>query len=415
MAKIVFRKAARPAPPERMDHLIQPVAAREWLGLAALALLTVAAFGWGILGSVALRANGQAVIVRTGGVQNVIAPSPGVLMKLRVRSGDIAKPGQVIADLAQPLMNERIRNAMDALELARRERDYTVESRSRESSLELESIEKMRASLNAEIADAMRQTELAKEQVLVQERLFAEGIVTKLQVIGAQLKVAEQENRIARARAELSQLEPREHASRNAPDSMRMAHDIKVTGLDAQLKALTKEFALSTQVRTTYGGQVLEVRTYEGATVAVGSPIVTLQSQTDSLETLAFVPADVAKEISPGMAAELSPANIRREEFGYLRAKVLGIADYPASRPALMRHFENESLVESLMSRGPVTEVRIALEEDASTPSGFRWSSSQGPPVKITGGTLGSVRIVTRRVRPIALVLPFLKAKLGIS
>jgi HlyD family secretion protein len=79
-----------------------------------------------------------------------------------------------------------------------------------------------------------------------------------------------------------------------------------------------------------------------------------------------------------------------------------------------MRNLENESLAQSLTASGPVTEVHIQLEP-ADTPSGFQWSSRQGPPLQISSGTMCTAMIVTREQPPASLVFPILKEKLGLS
>jgi HlyD family secretion protein len=80
-----------------------------------------------------------------------------------------------------------------------------------------------------------------------------------------------------------------------------------------------------------------------------------------------------------------------------------------------MRVFENAPLVQALSARGPVTEVRVEMATDTSTPSGYRWSSPLGAPITLSGGTLCVGDVVTRRQRPINLVVPELKATLGAS
>jgi HlyD family secretion protein len=61
-----------------------------------------------------------------------------------------------------------------------------------------------------------------------------------------------------------------------------------------------------------------------------------------------------------------------------------------------------------------VTEVRVALERDPNTVSGFRWSSPGGPPVKLSAGTIATAEIVTETRAPITLIIPILRQKLGI-
>jgi HlyD family secretion protein len=80
-----------------------------------------------------------------------------------------------------------------------------------------------------------------------------------------------------------------------------------------------------------------------------------------------------------------------------------------------MRNFQNETLVHSIMAGGPVTELRVTLARDAETQSGYKWSSSRGPAITITSGTLCTVQVITRQQSPVSLLLPFFKGKLGLS
>jgi HlyD family secretion protein len=57
--------------------------------------------------------------------------------------------------------------------------------------------------------------------------------------------------------------------------------------------------------------------------------------------------------------------------------------------------------------------VRIELDP-ADTPSGFKWSSRRGPPLEVSSGTLCAAQIVTEHDKPITLVLPIMKEKLGL-
>src|SRR5207248_816160 len=117
-------------------------------------------------------------------------------------------------------------------------------------------------------------------------------------------------------------------------------------------------------------------------------------------------------EAHADMRVQISPSTVRREEYGFMRGRVVYVSDYPATSAALMRNFQNEALVTALTSQGPVTEVRVEMATNSKTPSGFEWSSPQGPPSIITSGSLCSAEIVTREQRPIALLFPSLKAKL---
>jgi HlyD family secretion protein len=133
------------------------------------------------------------------------------------------------------------------------------------------------------------------------------------------------------------------------------------------------------------------------------------------LEVLVYLPSLQAKAVQAGMDAEISPSTVKREEFGYIRGKVVYVGEFPASSDALMRNFQNEMLVHSIMAGGPVTELRVTLERDSMSLSGYMWSSSHGPAIRISSGTLCTVEVITRRQPPVSLLFPFLKGKLGLS
>lgn len=189
----------------------------------------------------------------------------------------------------------------------------------------------------------------------------------------------------------------------------------RVSNLQRDLAAAEKELSLAENVVSPYDGQVLELKVSSGGNVAMGAPILSIQPDARNLELVAYVSASDAKDIAKGMEVQVSPSSIKREEYGFMKGEVAYVSDYPATPAALMRNFENESLSQALSALGPVTEVRVALKTDSATPSGFQWSASRGPAVIITSGTICTVRIVTHQQRPISLVFPYLKKKLGVT
>jgi HlyD family secretion protein len=78
-----------------------------------------------------------------------------------------------------------------------------------------------------------------------------------------------------------------------------------------------------------------------------------------------------------------------------------------------MRNFENQTLVESLLGAGPVTEVHLAMASDPNSYNGFLWSSGKGPPIELSSGTICTALIVTREQKPVSLLFPYVKEKLG--
>jgi hypothetical protein len=90
------------------------------------------------------------------------------------------------------------------------------------------------------------------------------------------------------------------------------------------------------------------------------------------------------------------------------------VGDFPVGADRVAAMLANEALAQSLTGAGPVFEIRAQLKE-GNTPSGFAWSTSTGPPDKISSGTVVRVSVIVDRRKPIELVLPFLRRTAGLS
>jgi HlyD family secretion protein len=115
------------------------------------------------------------------------------------------------------------------------------------------------------------------------------------------------------------------------------------------------------------------------------------------------------------MTAHLTPATVKREEYGSIVGRVLSVGAAPSTAAGMMAVLDNRELVTSLTQAGPQLAVGVELEPDTSAASGYRWSSGRGPAITIGSGTLATGEFVVRREPPIALVIPALKKFLGLD
>jgi len=63
---------------------------------------------------------------------------------------------------------------------------------------------------------------------------------------------------------------------------------------------------------------------------------------------------------------------------------------------------------------GPALRVRVKLETDSKTISGFRWSTEVGYPAPLTPGTESTLGIVVEETRPIDLLVPWFRNVFGL-
>ncbi len=412
----IFRKVAldRLSVPEQLDVLLQISSARAWVGLAGVVLALALALVWGCFGSVSTKAAGKGVIVRSGGVQNVATLGAGQVAEVRAVLGAHLHVGDIVATVAQPAMLDQIKTLegqIRDLETQQREMDR-IQANS--SKLQIASLDRQRANIETAIANLEHQAKLTREQMPVDKELFSKGLITREQIYATEQKLASLESEIQDKHAQMTQLESSEFNIRNQSAQEDLQLSGRIADARRALDALERDSESKSLVRTPYAGQVIELKVLPGALVQAGMPILSIQPDVTRLEALLYIPADKAKELHAGMAAEISPASIKREEFGFIRGRVTYVADYPATEEALMRVFENAPLVAAITGGGPATEVHVELEPDASTPSGFRWSSGQGAPIQLSGGTMIDGEAVTREQPPVSLVIPYIKEKIGL-
>jgi len=151
-----------------------------------------------------------------------------------------------------------------------------------------------------------------------------------------------------------------------------------------------------------------------GDVVNPGTAILSVEVLSENLQAVLFVPASAGKRVQPGMTVRLSPSTVKREEYGFMLGKVTWVAEFPSTSRGMIRLLGNEALVTKLMQQGPPIQVNVALERDPATPTGYRWSSSRGPNLKISSGTLASGDIVVQEDRPVRLIIPKVREATGL-
>jgi HlyD family secretion protein len=413
----IFRKVslARLASPEQLDEILVVTSPKGWYALIGIFLLLAVALIWGYTGSLPTKASGQGVVVRQGGVLNIVTNGSGMLIALNVNVGDHVHKNEVIARVAQPEQLEKIKMTSDQLAEARRTRDRAINIRKQAASLSLASIERQRLNMQRQISELEAQSKLVAERIPIAEQLLTKGLVTRQSVVDARQKLVDVQGQAANIRTQLTELDSQRYTAESGPLQTESDTRGQVSELERNLAELRKQLELTADVVSPYDGEVIETKVYLGSTVSAGMPLVSVQPTIPNLELLVYLPASQAKDARQGMAVQISPTTVKREEYGFMRGKVVFVSDYPATPAALMRNFQNEGLVSSLTNQGPVTEVRVRMQQDSTTASGYEWSSGKGPPTPITSGSMCTVDIVTRQQKPITMLFPYIKAKLGLS
>lgn len=277
----------------------------------------------------------------------------------------------------------------------------------------------------------------APENGVIDQIFVKEGDVVKAGDIVATLKQDEMKERTTRTKGELEQkiaavqesisAQEKQVAARQqaldqgliAPMELENAKQT-LANQRSQLRSLQNQLALggmdvknATEVRAQKAGKIVEVISSQGALVHAGDGLMTYVDDKEPLNALAFIPS-VGNQAKPGMDGEISPRTVKKEEFGYLKGKVYFVSQFPVRQSMLYDLTHNTALDTELSANGAPYLLRLTLEQDPSTFSGYKWSSSGGPQEPVTAGMMCDVRVIVRRQKPITLVIPALKSFFGL-
>lgn len=418
MRTSVFRKVAldRLSSPEQLDQLMRVTTPRGWLGLATLGVLILVAVGWSLVGSIPERVSGQGILIRSGGVFAVEAPSEGSVMDLSIRVGDVIAEGQVIGRLARYDLADRIRQGRARVAEQEAEYERLREFGSRDLELQTSRIARSRTNLEQSIQAGERTLAALQERVRNEEALVAQGLLTRQALLGTQQQAEEARERIRAARAELAQLRVQELQVRNEGDARTREGLFRLNEARRDLSLLEQELRLSSEVTSQYTGRVLEVMVEQGSMVARGQPIVTVDlagRAVGDLEAVVYLPSVHGKKVKPGMEIQIAPSTVKKEEYGFLLGRVTYVSDFPATPAGMRRVLKNDQLVSALSGEDAPYEIHAELFPDPGNASAYRWSSSGGPPIRIQSGTLAGASVVVERRRPIHMVVPQLRRHSG--
>ena len=415
----IFRKVAldRLASPEQLDQVMEVTSPRTWLALVALGILVGTAVVWGFTGSIPTQVEAQGVLIRAGGVFPVFSQGGGVLTEVLIREGDVVEEGQVLARIGQPEMDTRIRDAQAQLAEQQREHDRLIGLSRRDLALQRDSIELQRASLEDTIAFSEARLKALNEQMQNEEALLEKGLITRQQVLNTRQAIFTMQDQIERSRTQMQQLKITDTSTRTQKDQEIIRSELALNESRRQIQALEEQLKLQSEVISPYRGIITEVDVDQGNLINRGATIATLElTEADAmgLEAVVYISAQDGKYVREGMDVQISPLSAPREEYGFMLGKTTFVSEFPATRQGMMRLLANENLVTVLSAGGAPFVAYASLVPKPGTPAGYAWSSPKGEALPINTGMICRVTVTVESRRPVELVIPTIREKLGL-
>jgi HlyD family secretion protein len=413
---VIFRKVAleRLSSPEQLDQLLQVTNPRGWLALGALGALLLVAVIWGVFGSVPTTAEGGGILIRQGGVASLVSTASGQVEEILVAVGQVIAKGQVVAKVRQQGLQLQLADARAKRADLAAQYQQLLRVSEEQKRLKARDLAQQRANLERSIAASEKDVALRRERLAAEEELLKDGLITKQELLTTQQGLNAARDQLAGQQLERNGLELKRLESEQQLDQQLESRKNAIQDLELQIREDEAKLKEDVSILSPHAGRVLELAVARGDLVNPGTAVLNLEVVSEDLMAVIFVPASTGKQVQPGMAVRLSPSTVKREEYGYMLGRVSWVAEFPSTQRGMVRLLGNEALVAKLMAAGPPIQVNVALRRDRATPTGYRWSSSRGPSLKISSGTLADGSIVVRADRPVALVIPTLREKLGV-
>lgn len=314
-------------------------------------------------------------------------PKAGRLINKNSFYSSRVQRGTVIAQIFAPLERERL---IDAINNLIKEEEST--------STEIADVNKTVNVLRQQLTS--RQSYL--NRILILEK---RGYATREVVLQEEDQVAGLRTEILRNEGQLSELRERLLTANNQL-RIELADFINKTILFAENNLYLQEIIATPLTRVNTGDEIL---------------ISSISSLTNPVEVPIFLAPRDATQVFPGMRVLATPSGLDRAQYGGIVGEVKWISKLPSSAPEVAARVGLPGVADLIAKRvGIPTEAVISLQRvkgsnGTSFSSGYRWSSKGEPPYRIKPGDVLEVEITTRKIRPIELVLPFLKKTLGLS
>ena len=413
----IFRERAvdSASSPESINRVAPIVSARLWVLLAGAGAVVATFTAWGFFGSIPLTVRGTGILIEGSMVVAAEAPADGRIGDLLAKPGDRVEQGQVLAVVANPLLEAQRTDAQNAAARLR-EQDANITAAEDVASAAFT------ASMNVRDSECRRRIDRAaaialdfSKAVEVKRDLVRQGLLAESELLTIANATLEIERSLSEARSELLRIQAdRTEASiRRQQDRQRRENGI--SDADALVGQLAARMSAERNVIAPRPGKLVQLTRSPGDVVHKGNTVAIISDAGDGrLRCYAFFPLTEGKRVQKDMHAHVEPSIADRERFGVISSVVRDVEPVVGTRDSFLRIMNSPEVAQDIERRyGGTVSAVIDLEVDAASPTGLRWTGGVGYPKQLTPGTLCDVDVVTEDVAPISLLVPWLKQAFG--
>lgn len=386
---------------------------RHWMVLSVIAVLLLATLLWSFFGKIAVRTNGKGIILPDSkGIYAISSFGSGVINEVKIHVNQKVKKGEVIAVVDQTNLQLQIDKERENLNILEEDFRNIRTLASKHISLTSDLYMQNDTVLSEYKKDSEKYLEYLKNLAKDEKELAEKGYI-------AYVRYKKLEKEVSKLSLQLKQ-----HQSKKTQNDIQLNNTYlkigqMITALQKQIntqKALLalhmKNFQESKYITAEKSGYVLSVNIAPGQYISTGSVAVTIATGKVSIDHfIAFFDSlTYSRLIKKNMKVYIVPSFLSQYLYGSIKGKVLKIDRYPQSTNAINAIVNNSTLTKYISKNNvPMLLAKVKLETNKSTPSGYSWTTHKGAPFKIPLGTICNTTVIVKYIRPISLVLPFIR------
>ncbi|WNE95208.1 HlyD family efflux transporter periplasmic adaptor subunit [Streptomyces luomodiensis] len=178
----------------------------------------------------------------------------------------------------------------------------------------------------------------------------------------------------------------------------------------ARVLSLVDAEGATKTVRAPFSGRAIALLVGNGQYVAAGATFMTVErtdGKNDRMVAVLFAPADKAGLLKIGDRVDMDVASAPAQAFGLMRGRVTAMDPFPQTEQQVQDFLGgNKLLATQLLEQGGPIRITVDPDRDADVPSGYRWTTTSGPPFRINSWTQVSAIGRLPGERPIDWLLP---------
>ncbi len=395
-----------PESPEQLDRYIHITSSSAWMAVGLLLIMVICIVTWSFIGRLPENIQGLGFITpSTRDIFKISSNDAGVITRTAVAEGDSVQKGQLLFVLKRPDIKLQQQNAEEKLttliEQQKRRKKAADDAITNRQQLANNHINNYRKEIKASSKHRDFLIKELKEQV----KLIKKGYVTKSHVEDLRTQLSDTKAKLATYKSDIEQ-------ERNNVETFANTKQSELEDMTRQIEAAQAKFeelklkSLVGHIYSPASGLILEISTQLGKLEDAGAQLALLEHSEGIYIVRAYVPMSKGLRVKADMPVEVALVSVQPEIYGTLKGIVHKVSIEPQSKASIANLFQNEAIVNMIMQDGPPFKVEVALIKSTSTVSGYQWSTANGPPMRLSDGTLANIKIISAYHHPIDYLLP---------